>query len=181
MADNATDKLILMGRIGAAHGLKGQVRLQSYTEDPLDIASYKPLLTQKPDVNFIIKKARMQKTMLIVTLEGVTDRSAAEALNGIELFVPRERLDEGGDEDEDEDEFLQADLIGLKTVWADGSDHGEIVSVANYGAGDVLEVRTSDGEISFLPFTMAVVPEVNIAAGTVTIAPPDEVLGEEPR
>lgn len=177
MAEQAKSKLILMGRIGAAHGLKGQVRLQSFTEDPEAIARYKPLLTKYPDVSFTIKKARLQKTMLIVTLEGITDRAAAEALNGTELFVPRERLSEGIEDDE----FLQADLIGLKTVWADGSDHGEIISVANYGAGDVLEVRTSDGEISFLPFTLAVVPEVDIAAGTVTIAPPDEVLGEEPR
>lgn len=177
MADQAGNKFILMGRIGAAHGLKGQVRLQSFTEDPEAIVKYKPLLTKNSDISYTIKKARLQKSMLIVTLEGVTDRTAAEALNGTELFVPRERLSEGVEDDE----FLQADLIGLKTVWADGSDHGEIISVANYGAGDVLEVRTSDGEISFLPFTLAVVPEVNIAAGTVTIAPPDEVLGEEQR
>lgn len=176
-AEHGEDKLILMGRIGAAHGLKGQVRLQSFTEDPESIVKYKPLLTKKPDVSFTIKKARLQKTMLIVSLDGVTDRTAAEALNGTELFIPREHLSEGIEEDE----FLQADLIGLKTVWSDGSAHGEIISVANYGAGDVLEVRTLNGEISFLPFTMAVVPEVNIAAGTVTIVPPDEVVGEEPR
>lgn len=177
MATGAKDKLILVGRIGAAHGLKGQVRLQSYTDAPLDIASYGTLLTKKPDFSLTIAKARVQKNMLIVSLEGVTDRNAAEALNGTELFVPRERLFENVEEDE----FLQADLIGLKTVWSDGSDHGEIISVANYGAGDVLEVRTSDGETSFLPFTMAVFPKVDIASGTVTIVPPDEVLGEEPR
>lgn len=175
MADTATDKLVLMGRIGAAHGLKGEVRLQSFTEDPEAIAAYSPLLS-KSGSTLTIKKVRPQKNMLVAVIEGVSDRNAAERLNGTELFVPRDHL---ADEN-DEDEFFQTDLIGLQTRLADGTRHGEILAVANYGADDVLEVRLADtNRIEVLPFTRAVVPEVHIAEGYALVVPPDEVIGED--
>lgn len=173
-ADTAADKMILMGRIGAAHGLKGEVRILSFTEDPEALAAYSPLSTHKPAQTISIKKVRTSKNMLVAVLDGVTDRNAAEALNGTELFVPRDRIATGTDEDE----FLQADLIGLPTFLTNGTAHGKILAVANYGADDVLEVRTSSGGIEVLPFTRAVVPEVDITNGRVIVVPPDEVIVE---
>lgn len=175
MADTATDKLVLMGRIGAAHGLRGEVRLQSFTEGPEAIASYSPLLT-KSGAELTLKKVRPQKHMLVAVIAGVTNRTEAEKLNGTELFVPRDKLAD----ETDEDEFFQTDLIGLETRLADGTCHGKILAVANYGADDVLEVRLAEtNRIEVLPFTRAVVPEVKIAEGYVTVAPPEEVIGED--
>jgi len=173
MADNATRKTILMGRIGAAHGLGGEVRLQSFCAEPADIAAYSPLATGS-GARITISALRPAKSMFIARIEGVNDRNAAEKLNGTELFVARERL---GPE-EDEDEFFHADLIGLATVHEDGTPHGTILAVPNYGADDMLEIRLKSGQIAVLPFTRAVVPVIDLDAGRVTVAPPDEIAGE---
>src|SRR5688500_6123917 len=117
-----------MGRIGAAHGIKGEVRIQSFTEDPLALVSYGPLSTDKPGLTI---------KLLVARLEGVNDRNAAEKLNGVELYVDRALLPET----DDEDDFYHADLIGLKARLADGSEIGEVMAVPNFGAGDLLEIR----------------------------------------
>ena len=127
--------MVLVGAITGAHGIRGEVKLRSFTADPAALASYSPLETAK-GAKIEIQRMRPQKDGFIAFLKGVTDRNAAEALRGTELFVPRERLPEP-----DEDEVYVHDLIGLPVHLADGSVLGEIVDVADYGAGDLIDVR----------------------------------------
>jgi len=167
-----TSRQLVMGRIGAAHGIKGEVRIQSYTEDPLAILDYGPLATSRPGLTVEILEARTTTNVLVARLKGVNTRDAAEKLNGVELFVDRDLLPEI----EDEDDFYHADLVGLDARLADGSSLGEVVAVPNFGAGDLLELRDkASGETRFIPFTKAAVPEVHIAAGYVVVVPPIEV------
>jgi 16S rRNA processing protein RimM len=172
----AGDNKLLMGRIGAAHGIKGEVRIQSFTEDPLALASYGPLSTNKPGLTIRILAARTTTNVLVARLEGVNDRNAAEKLNGVELYVDRALLP-----DTDDDDFYHADLIGLKARLADGSEIGEVMAVPNFGAGDLLEIRDPrSGDTYLYPFSKAVVPEVRIADGYLLIDPPIEAEpGEE--
>ncbi len=172
----AGDNKLLMGRIGAAHGIKGEVRIQSFTEDPLALASYGPLSTNKPGLVIRILAARTTTNVLVARLEGVNDRNAAEKLNGVELYVDRALLP-----DTDDDDFYHADLIGLKARLADGSEIGEVMAVPNFGAGDLLEIRDPrSGDTYLYPFSKAVVPEVRVADGYLLIDPPIEAEpGEE--
>jgi 16S rRNA processing protein RimM len=127
--------MVLVGAITGAHGIRGEVKLRSFTAEPGAIASYSPLETAK-GAKIEIAKLRPQKEGFIAILKGVTDRNAAEALRGTELFVSRERLPEPED-----DEVYVHDLIGLPVHLADGSRLGEIVDVADYGAGDLIDVK----------------------------------------
>jgi 16S rRNA processing protein RimM len=176
MPEGADAECIVVARIGAAHGVRGEVRLKSFTADPLAVRSYGPLTAETGRV-FTIKTARAAagKTpeMLVVTLEGVTTRDAAEALNGVELFLPRDRLPET-----EADEFYHADLIGLDAVGTDQQVLGTIIAVHNFGAGDLLEIAPSAGKTVFVPFTRAVVPEIDIAGGRVIVEPPPGLLDE---
>lgn len=176
MGKDDTSRKLLMGRIGAAHGIKGEVRIQSFTEDPLAIMDYGPLATNKPGLSIEILDARTTTNVLVARIKGVPDRNAAEKLNGVELYIDRDLLPQI----EDEDDFYHADLIGLDARLADGTRLGEIIAVPNFGAGDMLEIRgKSGGETRFIPFTKAAVPEVHIGAGYVVVEPPLEVEGEE--
>jgi len=177
MAKLGKNEKILMGRIGAAHGLAGEVRIVSYTQDPLSIAAYSPLFTNRADLTISIAKARLSKNVLIAKLAGIDDRRQAEALNGVELFVPRSALPQT----RDEDEFLHADLIGLAALLPDGTVFGEIIAVPNYGSTDLLEISEPDGKTTLLPFTHKVVPEIHIKQGYIIVTPPQEVAGEEGR
>ncbi|GAB5426545.1 MAG: ribosome maturation factor RimM [Devosia indica] len=175
MAD--TSSRILMGTIGAAHGIKGEVRIASHTQEPEAIADYGPLQTNRPGLVITIESARLQKTVLIARIKGVRDRNAAELLNGVELYVERSRLPEI----EDEDDFYHADLIGLDARLDNGVSIGAVSAIYDHGAGDILEVRDERSGDTFLyPFTKAVVPLVRIADGYLVIAPPlDAEPGEE--
>jgi len=166
-----------MGTIGAAHGIKGEVRIASHTEDPEAIADYGPLATNRPGLTITIESARLQKTVLIARLKGIRDRNAAELLNGVELYVERSQLPEI----EEEDDFYHADLIGLDARLDNGVSIGAVSAIYDYGAGDILEVRDSRSGDTFLyPFTKAVVPTISIAEGYLVIAPPLEAdPGEE--
>jgi len=176
MADSATQRL-LMGRIGAAHGIKGEVRIQSFTEDPMALVGYGALETSRPGLALTIERARTTTNVLIAKLKGVDDRNAAERLNGVELFVDREKLPSI----DDEDDFYVADLIGLEARGADGRPMGKVVAVPNYGAGDILEIGDrAGGNTRLIPFTQAAVPEVHVGQGYVVIVPPVEVEGEAP-
>ncbi|MBD8066500.1 ribosome maturation factor RimM [Devosia sp. PTR5] len=168
---------ILLGIIGAAHGIKGEVRITSHTADPEAIASYGPLETDRPGLSIVIESARLNKTVLVARLKGVADRTAAEKLNGVSLFIDRNRLPAH----DDEDDFYHADLIGLDARLETGVSIGEVVALPNYGAGDLLEIRDPRSGDTFLyPFTKAVVPEVRVSDGYLTIAPPlDAEPGEE--
>ncbi len=127
--------LVLVGVITAAHGIRGEVKLKSFTADPKAIASYSPLETARGQ-KLEIAKLRLQKDGFIAILKGITDRNAAEALRGTELFVARDRLPVTED-----DEVYIHDLIGLPVHLSDGSRLGEIVDVVDYGAGDLIDVR----------------------------------------
>lgn len=170
---------VVVAEIGAAHGIKGEVRLKSFTQAPLDIAAYGPL-TAPDGRTFEIASARpaagTSPGMLVVRLKGVADRNAAEALTGTLLSVPFDRLPAPG-----ADEFYHADLIGLSAVTPEGQTLGTIVAVPNYGAGDLLEIAPPRGATILVPFNRTHVPEVDIAGGRVAVVPPvfDEA-GEEP-
>jgi 16S rRNA processing protein RimM len=165
MAD-ASSKKLLMGRIGAAHGIKGEVRITSFTEEPLALVDYGPLTTDKPGLVIEIEAARATTNVLVARLKGVTDRNAAEKLNGVELFVDRDKLPPPADDDD----FYHADLIGLEARLVDGTVLGTVTAVPNYGASDLIEVRdTRTGDTFLYPFTKAVVPEVKPAGGYIVI------------
>jgi 16S rRNA processing protein RimM len=165
---------ILMGRIGAAHGIKGEVRIQSFTDDPMALVEYRTFATNKPGVEITIDSARTTTNVLIARLRGIADRNAAERLNGVELYVDRARLPEV----EDEDDYYLADLIGLAATDVAGTSLGKVLAVQNYGAGDILEIGGAGLEVRLIPFTKAAVPSVDILGGRLTIVLPDEVEGE---
>mgnify|MGYP003115018998 FL=1 len=168
---------ILMGRIGAAHGIKGEVRITAFTEDPLAIADYDPLETDRDGLSISIAKARLAKTVVIATLKGISDRNDAERLNGVSLYVSRDRLDEP-----DEDEFYYADLIGLEVRLADGAMLGTISAIENFGSDDLLDIKLAETRKSvYLPFTKAVVPDLHIADGYIVAVPPEGWLEDTPR
>src|SRR5262245_52221048 len=136
MDRSASDKRIRVGKIGAAHGVRGDIKLWSYTADPLAIADYGPLETADGKRRFEIETLRPQGDFLVVRLAGVSDRNAAVLLRNLELYVSREKFPETED-----DEFYIADLVGLKAHDAGGVPFGEIVAVHNFGAGDLIELK----------------------------------------
>jgi 16S rRNA processing protein RimM len=171
----AREGFVLLGRFGAAHGVRGEIRLQSFTNDPLAIANYGELYDASGARRFALAHVRPRgKDMFVARLMGVSDRAGAEALTGVELFLPREKLPPP-----EEDEFYLADLEGLRAETADGAVLGRVVAVRNFGAGDILEIAPPEGETLLFPFTKAVVPVVDIAGGRVVIEPPRETGEEE--
>ncbi|HTM76292.1 MAG TPA: ribosome maturation factor RimM [Devosia sp.] len=169
---------LLMGIIGAAHGIKGEVRITPYTQDPEAIAAYGPLETDRPGLSVSITNLRVQKNVVVARLKGVADRNAAELLNGVSLFADRSRLPET----DDEDDFYHADLLGLEARLDDGMVIGTVTAIPNFGAGDLIEIRnTQSGDTYLYPFTKAVVPAIHIEQGYLTIVAPTETEwdGEE--
>ncbi len=168
-------KLVVMGVITSAHGIRGEVKVKSFTEVPEDIAAHGPLLLGDGPREVEIVRVRPARGLLICQLKGIADRNAAEALKGRQLKLPRARLPEP----EEEDSFYYEDLVGLKASRPDGSDAGEVVAVHDFGAGDLLEVRPPGARATYyLPFTRQMVPDIDIAQGRITIDPPAEL--EEP-
>lgn len=159
-------KPVKMAVIGAAHGIRGEVRVKTFTADPLGLAHYGPLHAKDGRI-FEIVSIRPQATVVVVQFRGVADRSAAEALNGIELFVDRAALPA----DLEDEEFYHADLVGLKVRDTVGDVVGKVGAVLNFGGGDILEVKMDDGDDALIPFTKAAVPQVSMAEGFVVIDP----------
>lgn len=160
---------VCIAQIGAAHGVRGEVRLRAFTEDPLSVRRYGPLETEDGR-RFEIEAVRLAKDMLVARLKGVSNRDAAERLTNLRLYVARDRLPKPAD-----GEFYHADLIGLAAVTAAGAPFGTVKAVHNFGAGDLLEIEPAGGGATMLlPFTEAVVPMVDIAGRRVVVAPPDE-------
>ena len=165
---------IPIARIGAAHGIKGDVRVKAYTEAPLSVVDYGPLAAPDGRV-FVVETARETGgDMLVVRFKGIADRNTAETLAGIELSVPRERLPPA-----EEGAFYHSDLIGLAAVSAEGAPVGRVIAVQNYGAGDLLEIAPERGPTLFVPFTNAAVPDIDVAAGRLVVVPPNEIEAEE--
>jgi 16S rRNA processing protein RimM len=176
MAD-ISPKQLLMGRIGAAHGIKGEVRITSFTAEPMALLDYGPLATNKPGLVIEIESARATTNVLVARLRGVSQRTDAEKLNGVELYVDRDKLPPH----EDDDDFYHVDLIGLDARLPDGTVIGQVTAIPNFGAGDLIEVRDPRSGDTFLyPFTKAVVPEIRITERFLVIeVPVDADPGEE--
>ena len=164
-----------MGRFGAPHGVRGELRLQSFTGDPLAIADYGPLTDKSGKKTFTLLNLRPQgKDMLVVRLKDVDDRDGAQALNGVDLSLARDKLPAP-----DPEEFYLADLEGLRAETATGKPIGRVVALRNFGAGDILEIApASGGDTLMYPFTKAVAPIIDLAGGRIVVEPPTETEGE---
>jgi 16S rRNA processing protein RimM len=170
-----TSTQICVARIGAPHGVRGAVKLWTFTEDPFAVLDYGPLVTKDGARTFEVADAREAKGHLVATLKGVASREDAERLTGVELYVSRDKLPET-----DDNEYYHADLIGLAAVDAAGAPIGRVIAIHNFGAGDIIEIAPPDGPTLLLPFTNAVVPTVDLKAGRVVIEMPAEIIGEDP-
>jgi 16S rRNA processing protein RimM len=164
---------ICVARIGAAHGVRGQVKLWTFTEDPFAVKEYGPLSTKDGSRQFEVTHVREAKDHLVATLKGVATRNDAERLNGIELYVSRDKLPATED-----DEYYHADLIGLAAVTTADEPLGRVTAIHNFGAGDIIEIAPPQGSTLLLPFTNAVVPTVDLSGGRVVIDLPQEIEGE---
>jgi len=158
---------ILIGVVGAAQGLRGEVRVKPFTDDPMAIAEYGALYTSDGR-RFEILDHRFAKTVVLVRFRGINDRNAAEALKGLDLFIDRSSLD---DEDLEEGEYFHADLEGLEAWDADGQFWGTVSGVLDFGGGDLLELRDEGKKPVVIPFTLAAVPNVDLEAGRILVDP----------
>jgi 16S rRNA processing protein RimM len=165
----ANDDRLLLGEIGAAQGLKGEVRLHSYTQEPGAIAGYGPL-EDGGGRAVEIESLRATPKGLVARIKGVTTREGAEALTRTKLYIPRALLPERGEE-----EWYHADLIGLAAFAPDGTELGKVAGVHNFGASDLIEIAPADGPTVLVPFTREAVPEVDVEGGRLTVVLPEEL------
>src|SRR5579863_779673 len=173
-----TSKLVCVGVIAGAHGVQGAVRVKSFTADPEDIARYGPLEDESGGQRFSLRLVGSAKGVVIARLAGIADRDRAEGLRGMRLYLPRAALPPTADE-----EYYHADLIGLAAALADGTALGYVSAVHDFGAGDTLEIERPKGPAAMVPFTRAIVPIVDLAAGRLVLDPPPGLIDpvvEEP-
>jgi 16S rRNA processing protein RimM len=164
------DERVLLARVTGAHGLKGEVKIATFTADPEDVAAYGPLSNADGSVTVEIVSFRPTGGAVIARLRGVADRDAAERLRGTELFVSRSVLPPA---DADDGEYYHSDLIGLSAISPEGEPLGEIVAVHNFGAGDLLELRPHNArQTQLIPFESAYAPHVDLEARSITIVIP---------
>jgi 16S rRNA processing protein RimM len=176
MTNPKVDRRILLGQITIAHGVKGDVIVRSYTSNPADIAAYGPLTDKDGARALVLTVLRDTGKGVVVRVKGVSDRNAAELLKGRELYVARAKLPKASDA-----EYYHADLVGLEAFSEDGQPYGRVIAVQNFGAGDLLEIKLSDGkDTEYVPFTNACVPEVDITLGRLTVVPPVMTGEQEP-
>jgi 16S rRNA processing protein RimM len=168
---SAKEERVLLGEIGAAQGLKGEVRLHSFTEEEEAITAYGPLEDETGHV-IEIEALRATPKALIARVKGVTTREGAEALTATKLYIPRSRLPE-----REEEEWYHAELIGLAALDRDGVTIGRVVAIQNFGAGDLLELAPANGGPTVLiPFTRETVPEIDVEGERLTLVPPAGLL-----
>jgi len=165
------DALILVGRVAGAFGVKGEVRITSFTAEPLALVAYKSLLREDGQVALTLTGGRAAKGGVVARAREIATREEAEAARGLKLYIPRAVLPEP----DDADEFYIADLVGLEVVSPDGERLGRVRSVRDFGAGDLLEIAPVAGESWWLPFTREAVPEVSIAERRIVGVRPEEV------
>lgn len=165
-----TDRVCL-GAIAGSFGVRGEVRLKSFCADPGAIGDYGPLSTEDGDRSFTVQVTRAVKGGFAARLSGIATKEAADALKGLRLYAPREALPEP-----DEDEFYHADLIGLTALDTGGETLGRVKAVLNHGAGDLLELQRPGGETVLVPFTLTVVPTVDLSGGRLIVDPPEGLL-----
>ncbi len=170
MAEGA-DARVCLGAIAGAHGVRGLVKIKSFTEDPATLTAYGPLADESGRRRFEIAVTGQAKGLLVARIAGVEDRDAAEALRGVRLTIARAALPEP----EDAEEFYQADLIGLVAEDPQGRPLGTVAAVENYGAGDFIEIARAQGAPLLVPFTKVVVPLIDLEGGRVVVDPPEEI------
>lgn len=176
---------VLMATIGAAQGLRGEVRARAYTSDPTALGDYGHLHSMDGR-SFEVLEIREAKNIVVVRFRGVNDRNAAETLNGLELYIERDNLP---DEELDEDEFYYTDLEGLEAVDDKGTSYGTISGIYDFGAGDLLELKGPGKRPVLIPFSEAAVLEIDLEGGKVLIDPlaagliddPDDLIGKPPK
>jgi 16S rRNA processing protein RimM len=164
------DSLILVGRVAGAFGVRGEVRITSFTADPLALLDYRDLKREDGQPALTLLSGRPAKGGLVVRAKDVETREQAEALRGLRLHIPRHVLP-----DPDEDEFYVTDLIGLAVETPEGEPLGRVKNVQDFGAGDLLEIEPPEGASWYLPFTREAVPEVRITEGRIVAVRPEEV------
>jgi len=159
------DKPVQMAVIGAPHGVKGELRVKTFTADPLALGDYGPL-TSEDGRTFTVAAIRPAKNVVVVRFKEVTTREQAEAVNGVALYVDRSVLP---DEELDEEEFFHADLIGLEIRDETGAKIGKVIAIQNFGGGDILEANLSGRRSVMIPFTLAAIPEVSVSGGYIRV------------
>jgi 16S rRNA processing protein RimM len=169
----APPEKVCLGTIVGVHGVRGNVRIKSFTAQPADIAAYGAVSDESGARRFVVTVLGEARGAVLAKLSGVADRDAAEALRGIRLYVPRTALPKTN-----EDEFYHADLIGLPVETREGAALGRVSAVHNFGAGDILELRDGAGRELLLPFSDAVVPEIDLKSGRIVAMPPASLLEE---
>lgn len=163
--DGDSGKRVCVGVVTGAHGLRGLVRVRPYTDVPEDVGAYGPVESADGQVSFELEvRNRTGKGQILVHIDGVEDRNAAEALKGMQFYVPRARLPEA-----EEEEFYYADLVGLAVLGQDDAELGTVRSVQNFGGGDMLEIDDRRGGVSTIPFTRAAVPAVDVSGGRMVV------------
>jgi 16S rRNA processing protein RimM len=173
----APDRLIALGVFGAPQGVRGELRVKSYTGDPNAIGRYGALTDAKGARSYVLEALRpLKDDMLVARVQGVATREAAQGLTGVELFARRSQLPPPAG-----DEYYYSDLVGLAAVTPAGEPLGAVSGLSNYGAGDILEIRRDGGETILLPFAKAVAVEIDFTNRRIVVAPPREIEGEERR
>jgi 16S rRNA processing protein RimM len=170
-------KRLCLGAIAGAHGVRGAVRIKTFTAEPQAVAAYGPVSDETGSRSFTLRVDRAGPDHVIAHIAGITDRRTAEGLKGTRLYVERRVMPEPAAADE----YYAADLIGAAAEYADGRPFGNVSAVYDFGAGDVLEVQQEDGASVLLPFTRAVVPAVDLARGRIVVDPPDGLIGAAER
>ena len=168
-------KRVCVGIIAGAHGVRGAVRVKSFTALPEDVARYGPLEDEGGERRLTLRLVGSAKGVVIARLAGVADRDRAEALRGLRLYLPRAALPATADE-----EYYHADLIGLEAALVDGTPVGQVRAVHDFGAGDTLEIARPKGQPAMVPFTRAIVPIVDLAAGRLVLDPPPGLIDPSP-
>jgi len=168
MTKNSTFKI---AQITAAHGIRGEVKVVCFLENPDDLPRYNPLSTRQGK-EYSLAVTGHVKGNIIARIEGIADRNEAELLRGLELYAPGSKLPK-----KSENEFYQQELIGLSAIDASGKAIGNVLAIHNFGAGDIIEISTSEGDV-MLPFKAPFVGEIDVKKGTMHITLP-EYLGDE--
>ena len=162
-----SEELICVGAITGARGLKGEVRIKSFTADPKGISSYGDVFEENGKISYQIRITGQAKDQLLARIKGIEDRDAADSLKGTRLYIPKSALPAT-----DEDEFYFSDLVGLRADLVDGGCLGKVKEVHDFGAGAILEVVGGEAGTVMVPFTKTSVPEVDKASGRVVVDPP---------
>ena len=172
----AQDKLIQVGQVSGGFGVKGEVRITAYTAEPMALLAYRDLLRADGSTGLTLLTARPDKVGVVGRAKEIATKEEADALRGLKLFIPRDRLPEP-----DEDEFYLTDLVGVEARDPDGAVLGTVRSVQNFGASDMLEIApAAGGPTWYLPFTKDAAPELHLADGWILVVRPTEIGEREP-